>query len=160
MGTQQSGKYSSNTESTHLVETEFKILQSLIPGISDQNEVSELEIIDACVQYIETLQNQLEDHLVQNPHLNKQYHDSIIGNNNKIGSSELLDRLAHGHRNSTYDTTTLETTRCVQESYQSTTTNPEIILSTTSRTNLPKHVQKKTGKNQADESIANPSNHK
>ena len=40
--TQQSVKYSSNTESTHLVETEFKILQSLIPGISDQPDISEV----------------------------------------------------------------------------------------------------------------------
>ena len=39
---QQSVKYSSRTESTHLVETEFKILQSLIPGISDQPDISEV----------------------------------------------------------------------------------------------------------------------
>ena len=32
----------SDNDSTHLVETEFRILQSLIPGISDQNEVSEV----------------------------------------------------------------------------------------------------------------------
>ena len=39
---QESVKYSLNTESTHLVETEFKILQSLIPGISDQRDISEV----------------------------------------------------------------------------------------------------------------------
>ena len=33
---------SSDNESTHLVETEFKILQSLIPGISNQHEISEV----------------------------------------------------------------------------------------------------------------------
>ena len=38
----ESVKYSLNTESTHLVETEFKILQSLIPGISDQRDISEV----------------------------------------------------------------------------------------------------------------------
>merc|ERR1719412_908023 len=37
---------SSDNESTHLVENEFKILQSLIPGISDQHEISELQLID------------------------------------------------------------------------------------------------------------------
>lgn len=41
------------------IETEFKILQSLIPGVSKQDHVSELEIIDACVAYIERLQHQL-----------------------------------------------------------------------------------------------------
>ena len=39
---QESVKYSLNNESTHLVETEFKILQSLIPGISDQRDISEV----------------------------------------------------------------------------------------------------------------------
>ena len=33
-----------DNESTHLVENEFKILQSLIPGISDQHEISEVKI--------------------------------------------------------------------------------------------------------------------
>ena len=33
-----------DNESTHLVETEFKILQSLIPGISDQHEISEVSL--------------------------------------------------------------------------------------------------------------------
>ena len=41
---QESVKYSLNTESTHLVETEFKILQSLIPGISDQRDISEVSL--------------------------------------------------------------------------------------------------------------------
>merc|ERR1711981_1193772 len=77
---------SSDNESTHLVETEFKILQSLIPGIS----------------------NQLEDHLVQNPQLNMQYQDTI--GNNKNSSSELLNRLIHGHQYSQNDTT-LESSR-------------------------------------------------
>ena len=35
---------SSDNESTHLVETEFKILQSLIPGISTQHEISEVSL--------------------------------------------------------------------------------------------------------------------
>ena len=39
---QESVKCSLSTESTHLVETEFKILQSLIPGISDQRDISEV----------------------------------------------------------------------------------------------------------------------
>ena len=42
---QESVKYSLNTESTHLVETEFKILQSLIPGISDQRDISEVGFV-------------------------------------------------------------------------------------------------------------------
>ena len=37
-------KHSSNTESTQLVETEFKILQSLIPGISNQPDISEVSL--------------------------------------------------------------------------------------------------------------------
>ena len=39
-------KHSSNIESTQLVETEFKILQSLIPGISNQPDISEVSLFD------------------------------------------------------------------------------------------------------------------
>eukprot|EP00093_Oithona_nana_P014395 14395.XXX_283393_283799_1 [CDS] Oithona nana genome sequencing. len=39
--------------------TEFQILQSLIPQIAGRMDITELEIIDACVDYIESLQNQL-----------------------------------------------------------------------------------------------------
>merc|ERR1712045_504911 len=44
--------------------TEFKILQSLIPKIADKQAINELEIIDACVNYIEALQEQLN---IRNP---------------------------------------------------------------------------------------------
>ena len=37
--------HSSNSESTQLVETEFKILQSLIPGISNQPDISEVSLL-------------------------------------------------------------------------------------------------------------------
>ena len=40
----ESNTKSSDNESTHLVETEFKILQSLIPGISNQHEISEVSL--------------------------------------------------------------------------------------------------------------------
>ena len=60
----------------------------------------QLEIIDACVQYIETLQGQLEDHLVQNPHLNMQYQDSIRSGRNNGSQVDLLHRLLYDHQNS------------------------------------------------------------
>lgn len=46
------------------IETEFKILQSLIPKIANKQPINELEIIDACVNYIEALQEQLN---IRNP---------------------------------------------------------------------------------------------
>jgi len=46
------------------IETEFKILQSLIPKIANKQQINELEIIDACVNYIEALQEQLN---IRNP---------------------------------------------------------------------------------------------
>jgi len=46
------------------IETEFKILQSLIPQIANKQTINELEIIDACVNYIEALQEQLN---IRNP---------------------------------------------------------------------------------------------
>lgn len=46
------------------IETEFKILQSLIPKVADKQTTNELEIIDACVNYIEALQEQLN---IRNP---------------------------------------------------------------------------------------------
>jgi hypothetical protein len=41
------------------LESEFQILKSLIPDIANRQQINELEIIDACVDYIETLQTQL-----------------------------------------------------------------------------------------------------
>jgi len=41
------------------IETEFRILKSLIPNIANKQQINELEIIDACVNYIEALQDQL-----------------------------------------------------------------------------------------------------
>jgi len=46
------------------IETEFKILQSLIPKVANKQPINELEIIDACVNYIEALQEQLN---IRNP---------------------------------------------------------------------------------------------
>merc|ERR1739844_729170 len=42
------------------IESEFQILKSLIPNIANKQQINELEIIDACVSYIEALQSQLE----------------------------------------------------------------------------------------------------
>ena len=64
----------------------------------------QLEIIDACVQYIETLQNQLEDHLIQNPHLYVESHNS--GRN--PSTDLLLHNLMH-QKQDTQNTTALET---------------------------------------------------
>merc|ERR1712045_305264 len=44
------------------IQAEFQMLQSLIPDIANEADISELEIIDACVDYIERLQNQLSLH--------------------------------------------------------------------------------------------------
>jgi len=44
------------------IESEFKTLKSLIPRIAGKAEIGELEIIDACVSYIESLQDQLRAH--------------------------------------------------------------------------------------------------
>merc|ERR1712226_1226416 len=41
------------------IESEFQILKSLIPNIANKQQINELEIIDACVNYIEALQDQL-----------------------------------------------------------------------------------------------------
>eukprot|EP00093_Oithona_nana_P014396 14396.XXX_293519_293186_1 [CDS] Oithona nana genome sequencing. len=41
------------------IESEFQILKSLIPDIANRQQINELEIIDACVTYIEALQTQL-----------------------------------------------------------------------------------------------------
>merc|ERR1719433_1515747 len=41
------------------IESEFQILKSLIPDIANRQQINELEIIDACVNYIATLQTQL-----------------------------------------------------------------------------------------------------
>ena len=60
-----------------------------------------MEIIDACVQYIETLQNQLEDHLIQHPHLYVESHDS--GNNSS--TDLLLHNLMHQNQDSQNNTT-------------------------------------------------------
>ena len=80
----QNSKNSENEIRTQ-IQTEFQILQSLIPDIANRTDISEvgfhssvensdfmlksinkfflqLEIIDACVDYIENLQNQLSHH--------------------------------------------------------------------------------------------------
>merc|ERR1712018_403005 len=41
------------------IESEFQILKSLIPDIANRQQINELQIIDACVTYIEALQTQL-----------------------------------------------------------------------------------------------------
>ena len=71
-----------NCENSGQIQAEFQTLQSLIPGIADRVEITEvsfaknqsffqflktnfgfqLEIIDACVDYIESLQTQLDHH--------------------------------------------------------------------------------------------------
>jgi len=48
------------------IQTEFQILQSLIPGLANQADISELEILDRCVEYIESLQDQLDLHCQKN----------------------------------------------------------------------------------------------
>ena len=45
-----------------VISAEFQILQSLIPDIANKSDITELEIIDACVDYIESLQDQLDLH--------------------------------------------------------------------------------------------------
>jgi len=57
-------KHSKRRKKKLEIETEFKILQSLIPKIADKQSINELEIIDACVNYIEALQEQLN---IRNP---------------------------------------------------------------------------------------------
>merc|ERR1712062_374017 len=63
---EQSENHSSSTATSNRqqmnIQTEFQILQSLIPGIANQDDISELEILDACVEYIESLQDQLDLH--------------------------------------------------------------------------------------------------
>jgi hypothetical protein len=101
----------------------------------------------------------MEDHLVQNPQLNIQYQDSI-GNNNS-SSSELLNRLLHGHQHSQNDTS-LESSR--SESLPQNEPNPLISVCTgssnDSQTNVPNTIPKVTRENEADPSSANYSNHK
>ncbi|TRY74602.1 hypothetical protein TCAL_00591 [Tigriopus californicus] len=41
------------------LETEFNTLKTLIPGLSERTNLEELDIIDACVLYIQALRNQL-----------------------------------------------------------------------------------------------------
>merc|ERR1712062_221440 len=60
-GTISSSSTTSNRQQMN-IQTEFQILQSLIPGIANQDDISELEILDACVEYIESLQDQLDLH--------------------------------------------------------------------------------------------------
>merc|ERR1712141_98749 len=52
-------KHSQRRKKKLEIETEFKTLQSLIPKIANKPSINELEIIDACVNYIEALQEQL-----------------------------------------------------------------------------------------------------
>ena len=63
-----------------------------------------MEIIDACVQYIETLQNQLEDHLIQNPQLYVESRDS--GNNSSTDLHNLMHRQQDSQNNTTLDKST------------------------------------------------------
>ncbi|TRY74601.1 hypothetical protein TCAL_00593 [Tigriopus californicus] len=55
-----------NPPSDHMhqepLDRELRLLQSLIPDISTKQEMSELQIIDASVSYIEHLQSQLQKH--------------------------------------------------------------------------------------------------
>ena len=122
----------------------------------------QLEIIDACVQYIETLQNQLEDHLVQNPHLNIQYQDSMIGNN---PSSDLLSRLLqHGHQNLQTNASSETTSRL--RSVPSCDDTSSLISSTCisnlskpEEKNFPKHGSKPSSENKAKENSSSNHSH-
>ena len=106
-----------------------------------------MEIIDACVQYIETLQNQLEDHLVQNPHLNMQYQNSMTSSN---PSSDLLNRLLqHGHQNLQTNASLDSSSRLVSvppcdETDSSITSSTTLDLSNPEKKNFLKHESKLT----------------
>lgn len=88
-----------------------------------------------------------------------QYQDTIGNNNNS--SSELLNRLMHGHQHSQNDTT-LGSSR--YESLPQNEPNPLIPVCTgssnDSQTNAPKTDPNVIQENQADPSSANYSNHK
>ena len=109
-----------------------------------------MEIIDACVQYIETLQNQLEDHLIQNPHLNMQYQDSMAGSN---PSSDLLNRLLqHGHQNLQTNASIETSSRLVSvppcDETDSSISSPSTLdLSNPEKKNFRKHNSKLTLEN-------------
>jgi len=66
------------------IETEFKILQSLIPKIADKQSINELEIIDACVNYIEALQEQLN---IRNPDDHGSTNDDTMNDENTMSTS-------------------------------------------------------------------------
>jgi len=66
------------------IETEFKILQSLIPKIANKQTINELEIIDACVNYIEALQEQLN---IRNPEEHNTTTDDTENDENTISTS-------------------------------------------------------------------------
>ena len=181
-----------NDSTQNLVETEFRILQSLIPGISEKNEISEvredifkitksifhinnfdesiiclvfflslqLEIIDACVQYIETLQGQLEDHLVQNPHLNMQYQDSIRSGRNNGSQVDLLHRLLYDHQNS-QTIISSEGSTCSTESHTINSAISGYSSSSKSCTNPSKKTSKSDCENQlVEKSSSNDSKQK
>lgn len=58
-------KHSKKKKKRLEIETEFKILKSLIPKVANKQTFNELEIIDACVNYIEALQEQLNIRIPQ-----------------------------------------------------------------------------------------------
>merc|ERR1712141_720157 len=66
------------------IETEFKTLQSLIPKIANKPSINELEIIDACVNYIEALQEQLN---IRNPEENNPTTDDNENDENAMSTS-------------------------------------------------------------------------
>jgi len=66
------------------IETEFKILQSLIPKVANKQPINELEIIDACVNYIEALQEQLN---IRNPEGHNNSTDDTENDENKMSTS-------------------------------------------------------------------------
>jgi len=62
--------YSTKKKKQLEIETELRILKSLIPNIANKQQINELEIIDACVNYIEALQEQLNIQNTQDPQCN------------------------------------------------------------------------------------------
>jgi len=60
------------------IETEFRILKSLIPNIANKQQINELEIIDACVNYIEALQDQLNIRSSSSTHCSSRPQQSVM----------------------------------------------------------------------------------
>merc|ERR1712018_1061881 len=76
------------------IESEFQILKSLIPEIANRQQINELEIIDACVSYIEALQTQLnvvhhKDDDDQDDDEENEATEDVLNNNQRCKSSEL-----------------------------------------------------------------------